>query len=117
MNSENEVQGNLRDILNVVFKHKAKMITIFLTVVVTVTIGSFLMSPVYEASSKILIKVGRENVYMPTNPAASGNPPIFFDSSREERINSEVEILKGRNLIEKVLTDLGVKHIYPNRKS
>ena len=114
MNSGNEVQGNLRDILNVVFKHKAKMITIFLTVVVTVTIGSFLTSPVYEASSKILIKVGRENVYMPTNPAANGNSPILFDSSREERINSEVEILKGRNLVEKVLSDLGVKNIYPN---
>ncbi len=114
MNSENEVQGTLRDLLNIVFKHKAKIVIIFLTVVVTVTIGSFLMPPVYEASSKILIKVGRENVYMPTSPAASGNPPILFDSSREERINSEVEILKGRNLIKKVLTDLGVKNIYPD---
>lgn len=114
MNDERESQGTLRDLLNVVFKHQATIILIFLTVVVTVTIGSFLMPPVYEASSKILIKFGRENVYLPTSPAASGSPPILFDSSREERINSEVEILKGRNLIEKVLTDLGVKTIYPD---
>jgi uncharacterized protein involved in exopolysaccharide biosynthesis len=54
MNGESEAQGNLRDLLNVIFKHKAKIVIIFLTVVVTVTIGSFLMPPVYEASSKIL---------------------------------------------------------------
>ena len=114
MNGESEAQGNLRDLLNVIFKHKAKIVIIFLTVVVTVTIGSFLMPPVYEASSKILIKFGRENVYMPTSPAAGGNQPVLFDSSREERINSEVEILKGRSLIEKVLNDISVKKIYPD---
>ena len=108
MNTENEAQDNLRDLLNIIFKHKAKMITIFLTVVLTVTIGSFLTSPVYEASSKILVKFGRENTFMLTNPAMSGNSPVLFDSSREERINSEVEIFKGRNLTKKVLSDLGV---------
>ena len=114
MNNEPDTQGTLRDLLHILFKHQAKIITIFLTVVVTVTIGSFLMSPVYEASSKILVKFGRENVFMPTNPAASGNSPLLFDPSREERINSEVEILKGRNLIEKVVGKLGVTTIYPD---
>ena len=114
MNSENEAQATLRDLLNVIFKHKVKIITIFITVVVTVTVGSFLMPPVYVASSKILVKFGRENVYMPTSPAAGGNLPVLFDSSREERINSEVEILKGRSLIKKVLNDMGVKNIYPD---
>jgi uncharacterized protein involved in exopolysaccharide biosynthesis len=114
MNSENEAQATLRDLLNVIFKHKVKIITIFITVVVTVTVGSFLMPPVYEASSNILVKFGRENVYMPTSPAAGGNLPVLFDSSREERINSEVEILKGRSLIKKVLNDMGVKNIYPD---
>lgn len=113
MNNENEAQGTLRDLLYVIFKHKTKMIIIFLTVVLTVTIGTFLMSPVYEASSRLLVKFGRENVYMPTAPTAGGSSPILFDSSREERINSEVEIIKGRNLIEKVIRDLGVKNIYP----
>ena len=113
MNTENESLGNVRDLLNVVFKHKAKIITCFLTVVVTVTVVTFLLPPTYEASSKILVKFGRENIFTPTNPASSGTP-ILFDASREERINSEVEILTGRNLIEKVISDLGVKTIYPD---
>ena len=42
--------------------------------VLTVTAGSFLMSPTYEATSKILLKFGRENVYTPTTPAGGGSP-------------------------------------------
>ena len=115
MHNEKEVRKSLRDPLNVVFKHKLKIITVFLTVVVIVTIGSFLMPPVYEASSKILLKFGRENVFIPTTNRVEGrNPTVFFDSSRQERLNSEMEIIKGRDLIEKVISNLGVKKIYPN---
>ena len=114
MNSENESLGTLRDVLNIIFKHQTKMITIFLTIVITVTVGSFLMTPVYEASSKILVKFGRENVFMPTSPAASGNQQILFDSSREERINSEIEIFKGRNLTQKTISTVGINTLYPD---
>ncbi len=113
MTPDNETLGSLRDILNILFKHKARMITIFATIVITVTVGSFLMAPVYEASSKVLVKFGRENVFTPTSPTAGGNQPILFDSSREERLNSEIEIFRGRNLIETALTKLGVTTIYP----
>jgi uncharacterized protein involved in exopolysaccharide biosynthesis len=114
MTPDNETLGSLRDILNILFKHKAKMITIFATIVITVTVGSFLMAPVYEASSKVLVKFGRENVFTPTSPAAGGNQPILFDSSREERLNSEIEIFRGRNLIETSITKLGATTIYPD---
>ncbi|MCX5886952.1 MAG: GumC family protein [Proteobacteria bacterium] len=111
-NTETESRGNLRDFLNIIFKHKSKIIIIFLTVVLTVTIGTFLISPTYEAFSQILVKFGRENIYTPT---ATGSQ-VLFDISKEDRINSEVEIIKGRNLIEKVITELGVKNIYPDLK-
>ena len=84
--NENETLGSLRDLLNILFKHKAKMLTIFATIVITVTVGTFLMAPVYEASSKVLVKFGRENVFTPTSPTAGGNQPILFDSSREEAL-------------------------------
>jgi uncharacterized protein involved in exopolysaccharide biosynthesis len=105
--------GNLRDFLNILFKHKSKIIIIFLTTVLTVTVVTFLMSPIYQASSQLLVKFGRENVYSPANITATGSQ-VLFDLSKEDRINSEVEILKGRNLIKKVVSDLGVKKIYPD---
>jgi uncharacterized protein involved in exopolysaccharide biosynthesis len=113
INTENEFQGSLRDLFYLIFKHKVKMITLFLTVVAVVTVHTFLTSPAYEASSKILVKFSRENVFMPTGQSAKGASPILFDSAREERINSEVEILTGRNLIEKVINELGADTIYP----
>ena len=78
MDTPFEPQGTLRDILYIIFKHKVKMLILFFTVVLTVTIGSFLMSPTYEASSKILLKFGRENVYTPTTPAGSGSSRCFW---------------------------------------
>ena len=71
MDTTLEPQGTLRDIFYIIFKHKVKICTLFFTVVLTVTAGSFLMSPTYEATSKILLKFGRENVYTPTTPAGA----------------------------------------------
>jgi len=113
-NTETESRGNLRDFLNIIFKHKSKIIIIFLTVVLTVTIGTFLMSPIYEASAKILVKFGRENIYTPTSATGAGSQVISDLASKEDRLNSEVEIIKGRNLLEKVISDLGVKTLYPD---
>ena len=109
-----ENQGSLRDFLYVIFKHKAKILTIFLAIVVTVTAGSFIMAPTYEATSKVLVKFGRENVYATTSQSQGGSGQLVFDTGREERINSEVELLKGRALISKVIADIGVQNIYPD---
>jgi uncharacterized protein involved in exopolysaccharide biosynthesis len=108
-----ENQGTLRDFLYVIFKHKAKILTIFLAIVLTVTIGSFVMDPTYEATSKILVKFGRENVYTTTTQSSGGSGQLVIDTGREERINSEVELLQGRALIGKVIADIGVQNIYP----
>lgn len=112
-----ETQGTLRDFLYVIFKHKAKIVTIFLAIVVTVTVGSFVMEPTYEAASKILVKFGRENVYATTTQSQGGSGQIVFDTAREERINSEVELLKGRPLVSKVIADIGIDKIYPSKGS
>jgi len=90
------------------------MLILFFSIVLTVTIGSLLMSPTYEASSKILVKFGRENVYMPTTPAGGGSSQVLLDPSREERINSAVEMFQGRNILEQVIRDVGATNIYPD---
>ena len=112
MDTSIERQRNSRDLLFIVFKHKWMILTVFFTMVLTVTVGSLLTVPMYEASSKILLKYGRENSYTPTIPSDSRSQ-VFMDVSREERINSEVEMLKGTNLATKVIHDLGVETVYP----
>jgi uncharacterized protein involved in exopolysaccharide biosynthesis len=114
MDTPIELQGTLRDVLYIIFKHKKKMLILFFCIVLTVTIGSLFISPTYEASSKILVKFGRENVYVPTTPAGGGGSQVLLDPSREERINSAVEMFQGRNILEQVISDVGAANIYPD---
>jgi polysaccharide biosynthesis protein PslE len=108
MNQQQDI-GNLRDFLTVIFKHKAKIVTIFFATVITVTIGSFLIPPVYEAKSSLLVKFGREYIYRPE----VGDKSPMISINHDETINSEINILTSRDLIEKVITTLKVENIYP----
>jgi uncharacterized protein involved in exopolysaccharide biosynthesis len=107
---ENNKAASLRDFLYVVFNHKTKILTVFLATVITVTAGSFIIKPTYEANSNILIKFGRENIY---TPATADGSIHIVSLNRQEEIDSEIEILKSRNLIERTIRTLGVETIYP----
>jgi uncharacterized protein involved in exopolysaccharide biosynthesis len=103
--------ASLRDFLNVLFKRKAHVLLFFAATVATVTVGTFLMKPTYEATSQILVKIGRENLYIPT-VAGGGNQSPVINLNREEQINSEIEILKSQSLLEQVVKSLGPTKIY-----
>jgi uncharacterized protein involved in exopolysaccharide biosynthesis len=105
--------GSPRDLLHVLFKHQAKILAIFLATVVTVVAGSFLIAPVYEATASLLVKIGREYI---TKPEV-GNAGNLMIVNQEEIINSEIEILDNRELIEKVIAAMGVGTIYPQLAS
>jgi len=102
---------SVRDFLHLVFKRKTQILTFFSATVLIVTIGTLLWPPAFEAASQILVKIGRENLFVP----ASGVSPVV-NINREQQINSEIEILKSRSLAKKVVDALGPKAIYPKLK-
>ena len=110
-----ETQSSLRDLLNVLFKRKAQILLFFLVVFGTVAIGTFAMQPVFEATSQVIVKIGRENMYVPTLPSGQDSPVV--NVHREEQINSEIEILKGRTLAEEVMKTLDPKAVYKELRS
>jgi polysaccharide biosynthesis protein PslE len=107
-NRERQANG-LREFMSVVFKYKAMILAVFFAVVVTVTVASFIITPVYESGSSVLVKIGRE--YM-NRPEVGNNAPIM-SLNQEEVINSEIQIFKNRDLIEKVIAALTLEKIYP----
>ena len=111
MNTEETTSTSLRDFLHVVFKRKIHILLFFIVTVCTVAIGTLATKPTYEATAQILVKIGRENLYVPTVPAGGNANPVF-SFNREEQINSEIEILKSRFLAEKVVESLGPGVIY-----
>ena len=96
---------SLRDIYYVLFRHKWKVISFFLAVVITVTLGTILTPKVYQSQAKVMLRLGRENVSL--DPTVTTGPIVQIGQTREYDLNSEMEILKSRDLIEKVVDAIG----------
>jgi len=90
-------QSSLRDFLHVIFKRKNQILIFFAVTVCTVVIGTFVIRPVYEAKAQILVKLGRENLYIPPN---STNSQVM-NFNREDQVNSEIELIKAAPLLKK----------------
>lgn len=103
---------SLLSCLTVIFKHKKKIIIIFLVIVAAVTGVTLLEKPVYEAKSSVLVKIFRDDTPRPGMGVDTGT--ISRIISQEERINTEIEILTGRDLAEKVITTLQIEKMYPD---
>jgi len=103
---------SFRDILHVVFKRKIQILLFFSITVFTVAIGTYMVKPTYKATAQILVKTGRENMYVPTLPAGGTSNPVVRVNRVVEQINSEIEILKSLFLAEKVVEFLGPGVIY-----
>lgn len=102
--------GDLRDALGVIAKRKK---TILATLLVALCAGYGLtvaLGPQYESEAKLLVRVGRENVY---KPEVGNDPSQIITSSSEEVLNSEASILTSRDVLTHVLKTIGVANIYP----
>jgi uncharacterized protein involved in exopolysaccharide biosynthesis len=108
MKTEGAYTKSLRDVLHLLFKRKAQILIIFFITVSFVTIGVYLIKPVYEAEAQILVKIGRESVYLPATESL--DPVVSYD--HREQINSEIEILKSRSLAQKTLAAIGPTTVY-----
>lgn len=75
-----------------------------MTIVLLVTVGT---QRAYQADAKLLIRIGRETVTL--DPTANTGPTIGVGQSRENEINSELEILKSWDLSQRVVEAIGVE--------
>src|SRR5580704_2737163 len=104
----------LRDIATPLFRHPKLVVMTFLVLLLGTVLGIILLPKDYEAKMKILVK--RERVDAAVSPgrdAVMSNP----GEVTEEELNSEVELLKSRDLLEKVvvacnLQDLRTSHFW-----
>jgi len=100
----------LRDFLTVLFKRRRLILATFAAIVATVTVATFLLPPAYEAEARLLVRVGRENVY---RSEVGSDQPQVLSFNNEEVINSETNILTSRDLIARVVSSLTVDQLYP----
>ena len=93
-------ETTLRDYIRVLFRQKAVIITAFVTVMVTVTIGLILMTPVYEAQVKLLVS-GEKTIISPYQMQLMSyqNTPIAL---------TQTEIVQSNPVMERAVKALGL---------
>jgi len=94
---------HLRDYLGIVWRHRAVMITCFVALVSTVTLGTLLQTRVYVATAKVLIE--REA------PRVVSFQEVSPIEATQDYYQTQYEIIRSRPLVEKVIErlDLGSK--------
>jgi uncharacterized protein involved in exopolysaccharide biosynthesis len=109
LNHENDFLS-IRDILTVLFKHKREIFAIFVFFTILSFIVPRMMTPIYQAESSLMVKIGREHMF--NTEVGDQAPKMGFDL--QALIDPEIEILTSRDLSLKVLEVLGVDTIYPD---
>jgi uncharacterized protein involved in exopolysaccharide biosynthesis len=104
---------SLRDLLTVIFKHRAKMLVTFAVTVGGVVGATYLEAPVYESSSKLLVLFGRHFIY---RPEAGRDVEDMQNYSRESVINADIDILNSEDLLMEVIEAVGLDRLYPGSK-
>jgi uncharacterized protein involved in exopolysaccharide biosynthesis len=102
----------LRDIVAPLFRHRKLVSVTFLSLVLGTILGIILLPKGYEAKMKILVK--RERVDAAVSPGrdtALANP----GDVTEEELNSEVELLNSRDLLEKVVVSCNLQESQRSR--
>jgi uncharacterized protein involved in exopolysaccharide biosynthesis len=97
----------LRDALAPVFRHRRMASLIFLGVFIGAVVSLLAAPKKYEAEMKILVNRDRVDAVVTPDPGA----PVAVQSAgdvTDEDLNSEVELLKGRDLLEEVVRATGL---------
>jgi len=101
----------LSDIIEILFRHKLKILTIpFL--VACATIAVLLYFPrTYRSEARLFLQVGRES--MGVDPAANtGGPTVsLVQSNRDEEVKSAIQVASSRGIIAKVVEVIGPEYV------
>jgi uncharacterized protein involved in exopolysaccharide biosynthesis len=97
----------LRDVVAPIFRHRRMATLLFLGIFFGAILAMVLLPRKYEAEMKILVIRDRVDAVVTPNP----DSPVAAQSGQvisEEDLNSEVELLKSRDLLEKVVLLCGL---------
>lgn len=93
-------------------RHKGKALLFAGCVMAIVAAVTFLGPATYHSESKLFVRLGRESVTL--DPVATTSQHVQVSESRESEINSILDLLKSRVLLEKVVDKIGPKTVLGN---
>ena len=103
--SKPEFATTTRDICRLLFRHKSKVIFCFTVSMCAAIAIIFFWPRKYRSESKLLVRLGRETVML--DPTATTRQIMPVSVSRETEVNSVLEMLRSRVIIEKLVDEIG----------
>lgn len=98
---------SVRDATSVWFRHKLLLVVTFLTIAVGTAVGTFMLPNEYESRMKILVKNLRAEVPI-TPERTTGTYGAQGNDVSENQINSEIELLTSKDLLNQVVSECGL---------
>jgi uncharacterized protein involved in exopolysaccharide biosynthesis/Mrp family chromosome partitioning ATPase len=98
-----------RDVARVLFRHWRKMALVFCGVVALVLAAIAVFPRSYVSEAKLFIRVGRESVAL--DPTATTGETIMLQKSQVSDVNSALEILHSREVLQRVVEGVGAERI------
>lgn len=111
MTKDDNSSPTLRDLFYLLFKHRWTIIIFTFSAVFVAIVYSELYLPKFTAVSKVLIKIGRENTTTENGVLKPSSMITMMQPSAI--INSEVELLRGRYIIEQTMELMGDEILNP----
>ena len=101
MEQETEQQIDIRDYLRVIRKRKWTIITFLAVIVITVTISAFTATPIYEATTRLIIDKENPNV-------VSIQEVMAVDASGSDYYQTQYKVIESRTVAREVIRRLNL---------
>jgi uncharacterized protein involved in exopolysaccharide biosynthesis len=105
---------SVRDAASVWFRHKLLITVTFLTIAIGTAVGTFLLPNQYESRIKILVKNTRADVPITPERTTGANGAASDNEVSETLVNSEIELLTSKDLLNQVAAECGLDNQAPS---
>ena len=106
-NLPESLSGLIRHFSDVIVREKKLVLMFAGVVIVVIAAVTFSIPRSYRSEGKLLLRLGRENASLDPTTSLGQESMVAVPNSRENEINSVVEMLQGRTLLEKVVDAVG----------
>jgi len=111
MSRQPAIAPSPRDACRILFRHQRKASFVFALTLALAVVAVVMCPRTYVSEAKLIVRLGRASVAL--DPTATTGQTVGIQTSRESEINSVLEILRSRMILELVVDRLGVAELLP----
>lgn len=111
MNPSSEPDISPTAIARTLYRHRTKVILLFLLFFAVFSAIVLSAKPLYRYEAKLFLRLGRESVLLDPTVTALQTQTLSMPTTRENELNSTVDLLTSRMLVERLVDELNPESI------